>query len=81
MEAITFKGANTIIAEKQEEYESLPAFTSDDGIVVTCWKLSKDEVKKLSETGELWLSVMTFNQPLQPLFLSVNKEDVIIFNE
>jgi len=81
MEAINFKGANVVFAENQEEYNSLPAFKDEDGTVVTCFKLSEEEIKKISETGELWLSVMTFNQALQPLFLSVNKDEVLIFNE
>jgi hypothetical protein len=80
MDAIKFKGANIVFAENQEEYNSLPAFKDDEGNVVTCWKLSDEEIKKITETGELWLSVSTFNQPLQPVLLSVNKSDVLIEN-
>ena len=80
MKPITFNGANTVFAENQEEYNSLPAFKDDEGNVVTCWKLSDEEIKKITETGELWLSVSTFNQPLQPVLLSVNKSDVLIEN-
>jgi len=80
MDPIKFKGANVVFAENQEEYNSLPAFKDDEGNVVTCWKLSEEEIKKIAKTGELWLSISTFNQALQPVLLSVNKSDVLIEN-
>jgi hypothetical protein len=73
MNPIEFKEQNIIITKDQPEYMPLPAHVDENGNVVTCWKLSPDEIEKISKTGELWLSVMTFKQPLQPLFLSVDK--------
>jgi len=81
MKPIEFEGANVVYAENQEEYQSLPAFKDDDGTVVTCWELSPEEIKQISETGKLWLSVMSFNKPLQPVLLSTNRDDVLIYNE
>jgi len=77
MDAIEFKEQNIVIAKDQPEYIPLPALVDENGNVVTCWKLSTDEIEKISKTGELWLQVMTFNQPLQPLYLTVEKTEVI----
>lgn len=58
-------------AENQEEYTTLPAYRDDEGMVVTRWKLSWKERFKIFFFGDLWLSVLTFNKPLQPVKLDV----------
>lgn len=79
MEAIDFKERNIIFAENQPEYNSLPALKKEgvEGEVVTCWKLSFRERIKILLTGKLWLALLTFNKPLTPTFLTVNKNDLI----
>lgn len=77
MKPIKFKESNSVFAENQDEYKSLPAFVDKDGIVVTCYKLSFIDIVKVIFTGKIWLGVMTFKKPLQPQLLSVNKEDII----
>lgn len=77
MTTVEFKEVNVRFAEHQPEYQTLPAFKSDEGIVVCCWKLSFKERIKLLVTGKLWHSMMTFNSPLQPQFISVDKKDVL----
>ena len=58
-----------IYAENQPEYTPLPAYRADDGMVITRWKLSLTERLRIALHGHLWLSVLTFNQPLQPVKL------------
>jgi len=65
MKPVKFKEHNVIIAEKQDEYQNLPAYVGNDQ-VVSCWKLSLRERLVLLLTGKLWWSVMTFGQALQP---------------
>ena len=79
MKAVKFKEQNVTFAENQEEYSPLPAFRDSNGVVVTCWKLSFKERILMLFKGELWHSTMTFNSPLQPLFMSVQKSDVLIY--
>ena len=79
MEPITFDGANIIYGANQPEYKPLPAEwrgKPETGEIVTCWELSPDEIKRIQETGKIWLSVLTFGQPLQPVLLAVDKPDV-----
>lgn len=79
MEPIKFDGVNVVFGANQPEYIPLPAQVNakvDTGIVLTCWKLSPEELKKVQETGVIWLEMLTFNQPLQPVRLDVDKPDI-----
>lgn len=80
MKPIQFKGANVVYAKDQPEYIPLPAFKdeSKEGIVVTCWELSFWDRVRLIFNGKLWLSIWTFNQPLQPVRPTTIKTDVLI---
>ena len=74
MNPIKFKGHNKVFGEDQDEYLDLPVFQNDSpqGEVVQCWRLGPEEIKKVVETGEIWVMQMTFNQPLQPILISVD---------
>jgi hypothetical protein len=67
MKPITFPEQTCVYAEHQPEYMPLPAFRAGDGTVTTCWKLTWRERLTMLLTGKMWLSVLTFNQSLQPL--------------
>ena len=73
MDIIKFPECNVTYAENQPEYKPLPVLKMEDGEIVTCWKPSTWERLKILFSGRIWLSVLTFNNPLQPLLLSVNK--------
>ena len=77
MKPIEFKEHNIVFAKDQKEYLPLPALKLEDGEVVTCWQLSWKEVFKLLVTRKIWLAQLSFNKPLQPQFVTVNKDDVI----
>jgi hypothetical protein len=67
MTPIKFPQANITIAENQPEYFPLPALVTQEGMVITAWVLSDVEVNMLAETRLLWLKMLTFGQPLQPI--------------
>lgn len=69
MEPIMFDGANVIMGKDQPEYMPLPAHKAPDGTVTSCWKLTPEELKQVQETSVIWLSMLTFNQPMQPVLL------------
>lgn len=58
-----------IYAKDQPQYNQLPCFRDDDGTVVTRWKLTWRERLRILFYGNLWLTVLTFNKPLQPVKL------------
>ena len=77
MKAIKFKGCNVEFAKNQDEYKTLPAsLNKDEGIVTTCYKLSYMDLLKVIFTRKVWLGQMTFNKPLQPQKISVNRNDL-----
>ena len=70
------EGARVIIvAENQPEYLPLPVLRLPNGEVLSRWVLSDDERKLIAETGEMYLTVCTFNHPdgLQPVMLTVER--------
>ena len=78
MEPIKFDGANVVFGANQPEYMPLPAERvgkPENGQIITCWALSPDELKKVQETGQIYVSLLTFGQPLQPVLVSVDKPD------
>ena len=75
MELVKFKECNVVYGEGQKEYMPLPALRFDDGTVVMCWKLSWKELFKVVFRRKIWVSLLTFNKPLQPISVSVDHED------
>lgn len=76
VEPFNFPEVTNEIAKDQEEYRTLPAHISQEGVVTTCWKLSEDEILKVIETGEFWIQQMTFRQCLQPILPSIEKPEL-----
>jgi len=74
-----FKEQNIVFAENQPEYIPLPAFKNDSpqGEVITCWNLSFKERLRVLFFGEIWMSLLSFNRPLTPIFLTTKKTDLL----
>ena len=74
-----FPEANVTYAKDQPEYQPLPAFKNDSpqGEVISCWQLSFRERMRVLVKGEIWISLMSFNKPLIPSFITTKKEDVL----
>lgn len=67
MNPIEFKGCNVVYAKDQKEYLPLPAQKEEDGTVITLWELSPEERALIAKGANIHVSMMTFNQPLQPI--------------
>lgn len=79
MYLIEFPEQTVVIAKDQPEYQPLPAhrFVDDPhGRIAFCWKLTWRERLAVLFRGKLWHQVLTFNQPLQPQLMSVEKPDM-----
>lgn len=77
MKPIEFPEQNVVYAKNQPEYLPLPAYKTEDGDVITCWEFSEQEIKEIQKTGKLWIAVKTFDNPLQPIFLTTTKAELI----
>jgi len=73
MKPIEFPEKNVVFAKDQPQYLPLPAYIGPDGIVITCWQMTWRERLRALFTGRMWLTVLTFNNPLQPLRPSIEK--------
>ena len=78
MKPVEFKHQNIVFAKDQPEYQPLPALRIDSptGEVVSCWKLSFKERLQVLIFGRVWMSLMSFNKPLTPSYLAVNRKEV-----
>lgn len=79
MKPIEFPEANVTFAKDQPEYEPLPAYKKPNdpqGLVVVKFELSQEEMGEIFQNGTIYLSMLTFNQPLQPIRLSVLKPEI-----
>lgn len=78
MKAIKFKHCNITYAENQPQYNPLPGLKLDtkEGEFIACYKMNFWERLKVLFTGKVWVSFMTFNNPLTPHFITVNRKDV-----
>jgi hypothetical protein len=43
----------------------------DDPVVVSCWKISKEEIEEFARTGRIWLVVLGETMP--PVILTATK--------
>ena len=77
MKPIKFKEQNSTYAKHQDEYGNLPAYRTKDGVVISCWKLSFTERVRILFTGQIWLSLWSFNKPLTPSLITTQKNDVL----
>ncbi len=79
MTPIEFPEQSVIIAKDQPEYLPLPAhrFAGDySGRIAFCWQLTWRERIAVLLRGILWHEVLTFNQPLQPQFITTEKPEM-----
>lgn len=78
MKASEFEEVNVRIAENQPEYETLPAYYNElERSMTFRFVLTEEERNRLYATGELYFKVLTNGEPMQPIALSTNKEDLI----
>ena len=71
MKAIHFQEATHVFAKNQPQYFQLPAYKKN-GIVTSCYELTLWEAIKVLCGAKIWVSVMTFDKPLQPQKLSID---------
>ena len=76
MKLTNFPEQTVVIAKDQPQYNPLPAYKFKDdpqGRIACCWSLSLRERIAVLFGGRIWHQILTFNQPLQPQLLSIDK--------
>ena len=75
VEPTTLIGNPVVYAKDQPEYIPLPARKTDDGSVITEWTLTEEERDRIARGENIRLTLLTFNQPLQPIRLEITSEE------
>lgn len=76
MEPKHFPQVNAIYGADQPEYKPLPALQTADGYVVMCFQMTEEEKKRIAETGEIWISLLTGGRALQPIYVTTDPEEL-----
>ena len=76
MNPIKFPEHNATFGEGQPQYKPLPVHITPEGQVISCWQRSEEDKARIAETGQIWLSQLTFNRPLQPVFMTTDRSDL-----
>ncbi len=68
----------TTFAKHQSQYNDLPALRFDDreGTVLTRWKMTWRERFRALFVGDMYLKILTFGSPLQPVLLQVKQPEL-----
>ena len=71
MKAVSFEEQNIEIGKGQEDlYTILPAKMNDLDVAVPvtfCMELDEEELKKVNQSKNIWITVLTFGQGFQPI--------------
>lgn len=68
-------GRNVVFGAGQPEYLPLPAWT-DGKQVIECWRLTwRDRLRALLG-GDLFVHVLTFGHPIQPIIVTFDWADI-----
>jgi hypothetical protein len=71
------KNVEVTVGANQKEYLPLPAFHTQI-TTVTRWRLTDAERAHIAAGGDLFISVMDFRMPLQPILpLAIPEDDVL----
>lgn len=67
-------GLEVKVAEKQEQYNTLPAFYTRLGLL-TRWRLSDEERQHIANGGDLMIALVTFGRKVQPIMPMADTPD------
>ncbi len=72
MKPIEFPEQNVVFAKDQLEYNPLPAHRTEDreSAVTSCWELSDEDLAEITKTRRIYVTLLTFRHPLQPIRIS-----------
>lgn len=70
MKARNFKQVNIKVAKDQDQYLTLPAFVTQENMIVS-FKLSEKEIQQVIETGTIYLNLFHCKKPITPIASTV----------
>ena len=73
---LPFGTTRVVYAEDQPQYKPLPSLRTPDGRVVSQWRPTAEELAALNRGQPITLVNHTYNDPLQPILLTVGGLDL-----
>ncbi|HEX8289811.1 MAG TPA: hypothetical protein VF556_17650 [Pyrinomonadaceae bacterium] len=70
-----------IIAKDQPQYLPLPVIELGGGVMIARWTLNEEERRVVAETGNIYMIMLTFNNPVMPHTLFVEKPNIAKLKE
>jgi hypothetical protein len=72
MTPISFAGHTNVLAKDQPQYQPLPVHVglAPEYRLTSCWELSVEELEQIIRTRKIWIQVLTFGAPMQPILPS-----------
>jgi len=70
-------GQEVVYAANQLEYYPLPTIRFPEGLVVSKWEPTLEERERIYNGGNIYLGLLTFGSPLQPILLGTLPEDIV----
>lgn len=65
------------VAERQEEYKTLPGIYLEDGnILLSRWEFTEEEMKQVIENKYIYLYLYTFGRAVSPVLLSTKLDNL-----
>lgn len=65
-----------IIAEKQDEYRSLPSVRTPNGRVITRWQPTLSERQAIAQGADIFLTILS-RGAINPVLLTVGPDDAV----
>ena len=78
MKAIKFDECNIEFAKDQPQYQPLTGYKDEEGRTLFCFELDDEEMEQAKESLQIFITVLTFLHPLQPIHISTEKPEIPI---
>ena len=65
-----------VYGAEQKEYIPLPAVRCEHGVVTTRWTMTWRERIRVALHGNIYVQILTFNAPLQPVKVRIDEPDL-----
>jgi len=75
--SLPIEGQHVVYAADQPEYQPLPVWRKPGGEVISRWQFSWRDRLAVLFGRDLYVEVLTFNQPLQPIFPALSEKEVL----
>mgnify|MGYP003295972730 CR=1 FL=1 len=77
MKPIDFKGTNITFGTNQPGVEPIRVLRTPEGMCITCWELTAEELEQVRKTGLIYHAQLTFNRGLHPQMIATDIADFV----